>query len=77
MPQNADILAGWRPRVVIFGHTHQPFLREQEGIIYLNPGALGNVPAEQRSYAVITIREGAVCCVEIYTASHEKILSWP
>ena len=28
-------------RVVIFGHTHQPLIRELEGVLYLNPGSAG------------------------------------
>ncbi len=28
-------------RVVIFGHTHEPLIREAEGVLYLNPGSAG------------------------------------
>ncbi len=28
-------------RVVIFGHTHEPLLREHDGVLYLNPGSAG------------------------------------
>ncbi len=28
-------------RIVITGHSHQPQLREQGGVIYLNPGSVG------------------------------------
>lgn len=30
-----------RPTVVIFGHTHAPFCRHVDGILYLNPGSAG------------------------------------
>ncbi len=33
------VAAGFR--VVIFGHTHQPLIRELEGVLYLNPGSAG------------------------------------
>ena len=33
------VAAGFR--VVIFGHTHQPLVRELEGVLYLNPGSAG------------------------------------
>ena len=33
------VAAGFR--VVIFGHTHQPLMREIEGVLYLNPGSAG------------------------------------
>ena len=28
-------------RVVISGHSHQPLIREQDGVLYLNPGSAG------------------------------------
>ena len=28
-------------RVVIFGHTHEPLVRERGGVLYLNPGSAG------------------------------------
>jgi len=77
MPGNAAALADWRPRVVVFGHTHQPLLREQEGIVYLNPGALGRETEAQRTYAVVTLRDGAVCRIEVHNAAHRTLLSWP
>ena len=33
------VAAGFR--VVIFGHTHQPVIRELDGVLYLNPGSAG------------------------------------
>ena len=33
------VAAGFR--VVIFGHTHEPLIRELEGVLYLNPGSAG------------------------------------
>jgi predicted phosphodiesterase len=34
------VAAGFR--VVIFGHTHEPLIREHEGVLYLNPGSAGS-----------------------------------
>jgi putative phosphoesterase len=34
------VAAGFR--VVIFGHTHEPLIREHEGVLYLNPGSAGD-----------------------------------
>jgi uncharacterized protein len=28
-------------RLVVFGHTHRPFLAEEEGVLFFNPGAAG------------------------------------
>ncbi|MGC3992236.1 MAG: metallophosphoesterase family protein [Chthoniobacteraceae bacterium] len=27
--------------VVVFGHSHQPTIREEDGVVYLNPGSAG------------------------------------
>lgn len=33
------VAAGFR--VVVFGHSHQPSVREQDGVLYVNPGSSG------------------------------------
>ena len=42
--------------IVIFGHTHEPLLEEQEGTLFLNPGSCGarrfSLP---RAYAEMTL----------------------
>ncbi len=35
------LLEAERPRVVIYGHSHQPLLEVQDGILYFNPGSAG------------------------------------
>lgn len=50
--------------ICIFGHTHQPFLEERDGIRFLNPG-----PA-YRSYAVLEIVDGAI---HITLKENEKV----
>ena len=49
MYRNADI--------ALFGHTHRNFSMEYEGMLILNPGSVGT---EQKTYAVLEIRDGAV-----------------
>ena len=46
-------------RVAIFGHTHMPFLEEQNDILLLNPGSVAK-PRQaglKKTYAVITIND--------------------
>ncbi len=45
--------------LVMFGHTHRPVLREEEGIILVNPGSISYPRQEDRkpSYMIITINE--------------------
>jgi len=56
------------PSVVIFGHTHQSYLRKLEGILYFNPGSAG--PSRfsfPRSIGLLTImnREVEAKVIEI------------
>jgi uncharacterized protein len=43
-----------RPRVVVFGHTHRPYYRDHDGIIFANPGYAGKARFHlPRSVAVL------------------------
>ena len=42
--------------VVLFGHTHLPYLDRHLGMLILNPGAIGKV--KKPSYALLRIEEG-------------------
>ena len=46
-------------RIACFGHTHVPFCKEINGIIYVNPGSLSQPRQEGRkpSYALLEIDE--------------------
>ncbi len=41
--------------IVLFGHTHTPVYFEQEGMIFVNPGALQN--KENGTYAIIEFKD--------------------
>jgi len=41
--------------VLLFGHTHNPFLEDRGGILMMNPGSLRN---PNREYGIIEIEEG-------------------
>ena len=43
-------------QLVLFGHTHRPFLEEREGVTLLNPGSVGEWTAA--SYAVVRLSGG-------------------
>lgn len=44
-------------KLVIFGHTHFPYINEKSGIVYFNPGAL-----KDRFYGVVDIKNGKISC---------------
>ena len=37
----ASQIARDRPDVVVFGHTHKPFCRQSDGVLFFNPGYAG------------------------------------
>ena len=43
--------------IVMFGHTHMPFIAEKDGMILLNPGSVTypRQPGREPSYMVITV----------------------
>lgn len=41
--------------LALFGHTHEPYLKEEEGIILLNPGSVGLSIDGKCHYAFISI----------------------
>lgn len=46
-----------RAQVALFGHTHQPLLRDQDGILLVNPGAIG-LGDQKKSYADLSLIPG-------------------
>lgn len=61
------------PRVVVFGHTHEPLVEEHQGILFLNPGTAGQsryghglsvarltIQNKQPSAEIIVLDEGAM-----------------
>lgn len=46
-------------RIALFGHTHDPYCEESEGLWLLNPGACGRLFP---SYGIIEIENGTVRC---------------
>lgn len=50
-----------RPRVYIFGHTHEALHDEREGVLFLNPGAVGRPRfGGGLSIALLELKNGAV-----------------
>ena len=46
-------------QIVIFGHSHQQFLAEREGVLYFNPASAGRKRfKEARSLGLLEIRDG-------------------
>ena len=43
--------------IALFGHTHRPFLEQDSGVWYMNPGA-----ARSGRYGVIEITDGTFTC---------------
>jgi putative phosphoesterase len=60
-PQLQSFLARERPDVVVFGHTHQPFSSEINGILFFNPGYAGKQRFSlQRSVAILELKDNEI-----------------
>ena len=53
--------------IVMFGHTHRPYLDEEEDLITLNPGSMTypRQSGRQPSYMVMTLDEAGKASFEI------------
>ena len=53
-------MSGWRPaendRVLMFGHTHKPWMREHGGVLFVNCGSVGKPKDGDRraAFAILT-----------------------
>ena len=48
-----------QPQIVVFGHTHQPLIKEEMSCLWINPGSpTDRVFAPYRSVAVLEINDG-------------------
>lgn len=57
---------------ILFGHSHQPLLREENGILLFNPGS----PTDKRreklySFGILDIEEGKVSARHVFYDSKE------
>lgn len=60
--------------IICFGHTHKPLLKEINGIIFLNPGALSERKyGASNSFAIVEITDTFIKIV-IQTLEGEKIM---
>ncbi|MCK5731609.1 MAG: metallophosphoesterase family protein [Tenericutes bacterium] len=62
--------------IVCFGHTHRALLKEINGVIFINPGALSKQRMySKNSYAILEITE-KIIKVEILSLSGKLILKY-
>ena len=52
--------------IVIFGHTHTPYIKEKEDILYINPGSVSQPRGvDYRSFMVMDILEDGIDVKEV------------
>src|SRR5713226_2873008 len=58
----AELAAMARAELVLLGHSHMPFVRQAEGVTFVNPGGVGRSDDgdPRASYAVLDAQEGGV-----------------
>ena len=55
------VLEKFKPDIVVFGHTHRPFLKEIDGVVYVNPGSAGDTFFTKENWvATLEISDGKV-----------------
>ena len=55
------------PRLLVYGHSHRAALKEENEVIYLNPGSpTDTIFATRQSYALVEIEEGQVRPTLVY-----------
>lgn len=46
--------------VILYGHTHQPYLEYRDGIYYFNPGSISPSYMNTPTYGVITVADNGI-----------------
>lgn len=59
------VFTGGGIRAVIFGHTHSPYLKEDQGVIFLNPGEACGWLTGKATVALLDLQAPRVEIVEI------------
>lgn len=67
-----DAFEGQDIQVIVFGHSHVPYMEKKSGILLFNPGS----PTDKRrqplySYGIIDVQEGGVTAEHFYFASRD------
>ena len=57
--------------VVVSGHTHIPCIKEEEGIVFLNPGSV-SIPKEGSAHGYIIFDNGIFRFMDLEGAEHMK-----
>ena len=58
----SELAADYPVDAILFGHSHQPFIRTVQGVLFINPGSLGR-PDDgdpRANYAILDLREGNI-----------------
>ena len=59
LPEVCDLVAVERAGVVVFGHSHLPYVALHDGVLFVNPGGAGRRRFRlRRSVAVLTLGHG-------------------
>ena len=51
----AERFAGQKVDAIVFGHSHEPFNREMNGVLMFNPGSLSGVRSEARTLGILDL----------------------
>jgi len=62
--------------IILFGHTHQPFMKDINDVLFINPGSVGRLDDgdPRASYAILEIKDGEIN-VEFFRVSYDIMLA--
>ena len=62
-----DLARATQARVVVCGHTHTPFVREEGGVLWVNPGSVGRALWGGPRFAVLSLSPDAPPSATLHT----------
>lgn len=75
--ENDNLIKTYQPDIVVFGHTHKPFVEKKNDILFFNPGSVGMAGMTgERSYGIITVNKNLLMSAETFKLSGQVIESW-
>jgi uncharacterized protein len=60
-------------RLILFGHTHRPFLAQREGVFIVNPGSASRPRGGPQSAGILSIEDAAIVSITIHDISDETL----
>jgi putative phosphoesterase len=51
---------------IVYGHTHQPYIRDHDGVLLVNPGSAVPMPGHRPSVGLLNVQRASITCRIVY-----------